>query len=271
MLSINNLKLLLIIISIVTLQTTIAIANTRQCTQLIVAGAEQWRPFAYTEMATESVNTESLNTEPVNKGVAHDIIDIIGKELNIAIQRLPGTPWKRIEIELEKGQIDILAGNYWTKERAKKWLITDAIASESVNLFTLADQTFEYSSLSDLDGKRGVVPMGISLGYDFDQKRKELDIMEVRTHSQMYDMLRLGRVDYLVSPRYAAKTYLKRKENASITMLPNAINTYQVHLSMSRQSRCIHLLPDINRIINEKIQDGSLKEIMSRYLKGDGG
>jgi polar amino acid transport system substrate-binding protein len=226
------------------------------CQQLRVKGAEHWRPFSFE--VTEFGQLQA-------RGIAHDLVEIIGKELNIPILQILGVPWKRGEMMLQKGEIDVLAGNYWTEERAKKWLLSDSITSESVNIFTLRDKQFTFNSLADLVKKRGVIPLGINLGIDFDLARKNLNISEVRTHEQMYRMLLLDRVDYLVSPQYAAQQHLKKAANQQITMLANPVNSYQVHLSISSVSECAYLLDEFNRIIGEKHDDGSIKRIVEFY------
>ena len=228
-----------------------------KCNSLSVAGAEQWRPFAFT---THSPTTSA-------RGIAHDVVKLIGKELDLPVHQEVEIPWKRIEFKLEQGQLDVLAGNYWTEERAKKWLLTVPIASEQVHIFTHRTKQFEFSHLEHLRGKSGVVPRGISLGADFDTMRKSLKIIEVRTHEQMYDMLRAERVDFLVSPVYAAKAQLKNPLNHDIVMLPNPINTYDVHLSLSPKSPCSTLLPQINKVIERKKHDGTIDDIVRQYTE----
>lgn len=234
-----------------------AFLTAQECRLLTVTGGEQWRPFAYNE-------TESGILQP--KGIAHDVVKMIAHELDIPINYVIGVPWKRMEKEMEKGHIDVLAGNYYSEGRAKKWLITKPIASETVNLFTLRGREFEFNTLSDLQQKRGVVPMGISLGQDFDLAREQLNVLDVRTHEQMYDMLNLERVDYLVSPKYAARNHLRKPINSRVVMLPNPIDEYNIHLSLSRASPCSHLLAEFNRIIEARLIDGNISRIVNQYI-----
>lgn len=229
----------------------------QQCTSLKAAGAEQWRPFAYTEKSPK----------PVAKGIAHDFVLLIGKELNLPVQQRLELPWKRIEMQLESGELDVLAGNYWSEERAAKWLLTDSFASEQVHLLTLKSKRFEFESLADLRGKSGVVPRGVSLGKDFDKARANLKVLEVRTHEQMYDMLQKERVDYMVSPYFAATRHLQDEKNQHIVILPNPINSYDIHLSLSPSSPCALLLPKINQVIQDKKLDGTLDQIIQRYTQ----
>lgn len=236
----------------------LAVTNGKQaqCDVVRVAGAEEWYPFAYLQ-----------DSQPAEaKGIAHDVVRLIAQELGIKLEHMIGVPWKRIEQEMAKGNIDLLAGNYWTAERAKTWQMTEAIASETVNLYTLADKTFSFKGLTDLRGKRGVVPMGISLGQDFDTARQFLEVSEVRTHEQMYEMLQLERVNYLVSPRFAAQRIIARGLERKITKLDNPIDRYNVHLSFSRQSPCVHLNSQFNQVIHTHLQNGDIDQIIKRYV-----
>lgn len=232
-----------------------AAEDVDKCTELTVAGAQQWRPFAYTER----------DPRPVARGIAFDIVKEIAQRLNLKLYILTDIPWKRIERQLATGEIDLLAGNYWTQERDEKWLITRPITSESVHLFTLTGKRFNFTGLDDLYTKRGVVPRGISLGEDFDEIRPDLDIFEVNRHEQMYEMLHMSRVDYLVSPRFAATMHLQRPENQDVVMLPNPINKYSVHLSLSRKSKCADMINEINQAIEQMHIDGSIEQIIYQY------
>lgn len=236
-------------------------ADAATCRQFAVAGAEQWVPFAY---------HQQQDGQLVARGIAHEVIRLVAADMQIGVKQKVGMPWKRIELELEQGSLDILAGNYWSKSRAEKWLLTHAIAHEPVKLLTLKANTFTFDKLTDLTGRIGVVPRGISLGQDFDQARKTLRILEVRTHEQMYEMLNRGRVDYMVSPEFAALQHLKKAENRNITFLSKAINLYPVHLSFSRHSACSGLFSKFNQVLAQKLQDGSIDVLLSAYRQQQG-
>jgi len=164
-------------------------STSYSCDSITAAGSDQWIPFAYAEPDS---NTPT--------GIAYDVVRLIGRELNIPVNFHTGLPWKRIELGLETGSIDLLAGNYWNAERANSWIITDAFANDEVRIFVRSDHAFPFESLKDLEGRSGVMPRGISLGQTFDQYKSRLDIHEVQQHTQMFAMLNLDRIDYMVLP-----------------------------------------------------------------------
>ena len=234
-------------------------AVSASCNVISVAGAEQWRPFAYTE----------LNGKLHARGIAHDTINLIANDLGLTVDTQVGLPWKRIEAKLDAGELDLLAGHYWTQERSDRWLVTRSIAQETVHVVVRKDRDFMFQSLGDLKKKSGVVPRGISLGKDFDEIRKTMHVTEVRGHEQMYDLLRLDRVDFAVSPLFAAQQQLKHPDNEQLKVLERPINRYDVHLSLSPKSNCVSLFPQINDAIKARVEDGSIQQIIDSYHPSD--
>ncbi len=226
------------------------------CDKIRVVGSDQWIPFAYADAMVPD--------HPL--GIAYDVVRLISKDLDIPIEIEMGLPWRRIELELDTGSGDLLAGNYWNDERARRWAITEAIADDEVRVFTLSDKTFEFQDMSDLIGKSGVMPFGISYGQEFDSFKWNLDIDEVRLHTQAISMLVLGRKDYLLLPQYSGELKVNRMGYKNrIVALPKPLAVNSVHLALSRKSPCVVLLDLINQAIVKRKQDGSIDEIVRRY------
>ena len=227
------------------------------CEKLRVVGSDQWIPFAFAKESADSLHPT---------GIAYDVVRLIGQELGIPVQITIGLPWRRIELAMDKGTADILAGNYWTEERAKRWALSDAFANDEVRIFVRRENNFPFNSMSDLIGKRGVMPAGISLGQEFDSFKHNLDIHEVKLHTQMIDMLALERVDYMILPLLSGRLKIKDAgyENALVAK-SKAVSVNAVHLSISRQSSCIVLLDRINQLIEQRKNDGSIAAIVAAY------
>lgn len=226
------------------------------CQKIRVVGSDQWIPFAYADTMVPD--------HPL--GIAYDVVRLISRDLDIPIEIEMGLPWLRVELELDTGSADLLAGNYWNEERARRWAITEPIAYDEVRVFTLSDKTFQYHEMSDLIGKAGVMPFGISLGPEFDSFKSNLDIDEVRLHTQAISMLVLGRKDYLLLPQYSGELKVKRMGYMNrIVALDEPLAVNSVHLALSRKSPCIVLLDLINQAIVKRKQDGSIDEIVGRY------
>lgn len=226
------------------------------CQKIRVVGSDQWVPFAYADVVVPD--------HPL--GIAYDVVRLISRDLGIPVEIEMGLPWLRIELELDTGAADLLAGNYWNDERAMRWAITEPIATDEVRVFTLSDKTFQYQEIADLIGKSGVMPFGISYGQEFDTFKSNLDLDEVRLHTQAISMLALERRDYMILPLYSGKLKVNRMGYKNqIVALPEPLAINNVHLALSRKSPCIVLLELINQAILKRKQDGSIDEIVRRY------
>lgn len=107
--------------------------------------------------------------------------------------------------------------------------------------------------------------MGMEMGRAFDALRPQLDVVEVREHAQMYEMLRLGRVDYLITPLEAAQPHLNQDKTLSLHNTP--LKRFGIHLSLSQKSPCAPLMPEINRIIDELIKSGKMHRLIDYHRK----
>lgn len=229
----------------------------QDCKELSVSGSDQWIPFAY---------ASGEHPYKQAKGIAYDVVDQIGRDLGIAINLKLGIPWSRIEAMLENGDLDLLAGNYWNEDRAKKWLVTDHFALDDVRVFVRRDQSFPFQELKDLEGKRGLLPQGVSFGQDFDAYKKRLNIETVQLHEQMIRMLQLKRADYFILPFYSGVGKIRNLGfQEYIVPLETPVNVNTVHLSLSRRSPCAELLDEINQIIKQGRADGTFEAIFSKY------
>lgn len=228
------------------------------CDKLKVSGSDQWIPFAYSE-------GDYPNRTPV--GIAYEVVALIAQDLNIPLTIQVGLPWARIEALLERGELDLLAGNYWNEERAKKWLVTEDFGEDEVRVFVKKEGRFPFHSLDDLKKKKGLMPFGVSFGQEFDSYKKNLNLDTVHLHQQMIKMLSLDRADYVILPLYSGVSKIKDLGyHGKIEALERPVNVNKVHLSLSRQSPCAGLLEQINEIIAQRKQDGTFSKIFAKYL-----
>lgn len=232
--------------------------TAEECETLRTAGAQQWYPYAFTDYAPH----------PKATGIAFDVLGILAADLNLALEIQTDLPWKRIEALLDTGELDMLAGNYWTSTRSKKWSITAPFASEDVYL-VLSEHLYQekgnHVDIQELATFVGVMPRGISLGEKFDAIREQIHLIEVKDHDTMYDMMRRKRADYAVSPQHVAIYHLQQKINSGMKLGQAPISSNKVHFAFSNKSSCAKLFPAFNAALNTRLKDGSISKIISRY------
>lgn len=248
-------KTIRLIAIIAFIYTQIANAQNQlpDCQIPIISGANNWYPYAY------------IDEKNTPQGIGYDVVKLVFSDLNIPIQYQIGMPWSRTIKEVNDGKIDVLVANYWTEDRANKLLMSREIASESLRVFTLKTNTFIFNEWRDLKNKLGVIPRGIALGESFGQYKKHLNLSEINTHQQSFQMLNKGRADYLLIAKNSAQPYLLKEENKNIIMQKMPINSYSVRISFSKNSLCKTLFDQFDLALAKRIKDGSVTKIISAY------
>ncbi|WP_417452742.1 substrate-binding periplasmic protein [Kiloniella sp.] len=236
---------------------SVALSDGKNCNAIRVNGASDWYPvLMYTE-----------ETE-VHHGIAIDIAREIFRRLDVAIIDEPALPWKRMLRQLDKGELDLLLGAYWTNERAQIYGYTEPLIKDEVAIFVRKGEEFPLDGLEDLVGLVGLRPLGGSYGEKFDlYAKKYLDIHGVKVDGTL-DLLLTGRANYAVLGRYDGIADLQETGNSNrIKDLPWPVASNNVHLMMSRASPCYYLLDDINKVIRELHKEGFTEKLEARYLQ----
>lgn len=250
--SLKKITFLITVVAILLPQITYAQTVPQDCKIPVITGANNWYPYAY------------IDEKNVHRGIGYDVVELIFSDLQIPIKYKMGLPWIRAMKEVNQGTIDILVANYWTEARAKNLVMSKEIARESLNVFTLKTKPFVFNEWKDLKDKRGAMPRGMALGRAFKEYSKNIDLIEVNTHPQIFRMLNKERVDYVLLAQYSAQPYLIENENVMMKSTP--VNHYSVRISFSKNSSCLHLFDQFEQILAKRINDGSVAKIISTYV-----
>ncbi|MFP4619593.1 MAG: transporter substrate-binding domain-containing protein, partial [Spirochaetaceae bacterium] len=138
---------------------------------------------------------EYLNEAGEPEGFNIDILRRIAEIMNLDI-RINLGPWEEVRKEIERGEIDILAGMYKTEERAKQvdFSIPHFLASYGV----FVPERSQIVNLKDLEDSRILVQTG-DLAHDYliEQEIGE-EIVTVDEWEALLPELRAGRADCAV-------------------------------------------------------------------------
>jgi len=233
--------------------------NAQECDILRVAGSDRWLPVSY-------VNEETQEPE----GIAYDFAMLVGEQLKIPVEIHATLPWKRMLLYLEKGNIDMSVAMYKTKERQEVYQFTDSYLVNTARVFVKKGQEFPFERLEDLIGLTGGIPPGGSFGEKFDTFAKDhkLKLAAVATKEQRFLMLLNGRTDYYIQDYLDGTISLQQSGlQDKVVALPHPVSITKVYFSLSRQSPCVKLVPQINAIINKAKQDGALRAIIDKYVR----
>ena len=219
-----------------------------------VGGAPRWYPVFYYEQE-QAV------------GVMVDIFREVGKQASIDFQFHYLQPWSWSLHQLETGQLDILAGVFYTDERSEKYAYSDAVLTEHIHIFTRKSRQLSITSLADLSDFHGLRPLGGSYGQTFDAYAQQyLKLKGVSPKSTMLKMLLHDRADYLVLlERDGMEEVIKPEFAEKVKMHENPQIPIDVFIAFSKNSPCLSYLASINQHLEKMSRNGTLAGFEAKY------
>ncbi|TQQ53420.1 amino acid ABC transporter substrate-binding protein [Vibrio cholerae] len=205
-------------------------------------------------------NGESVANPP---GLALDVLNDVATKLELKIEyvRLPG---KRVLNYIDTGKVDggfIFSYNTLRAQYARYPMQDDSpdsqkrIATIGYYFYTLQDQKLDWDGEKILNTEQQV---GAHLGFSIvnELKKKQLNVQEVTTTEQLFQMLQLGRLPVVAVQDTTAQQFLSSKKIKNITKVEPAITTKDYYLVFS------HQFYDANAEIAEQIwrEIGALRE-----------
>lgn len=173
-------------------------------------------------------------------GANADYLDQIANDTKIRVRMQYGGTWARVQEEARYGRVDLVAGAFLTEER-KKYLhyIEPALANTRTLLWVRDKEPLSYAKWSDLKRLRGITVINNSFGQKFDiYAKKNLNIEAVASLRQAFEMLRNGRVRYLIYEEWPAQAYVQRHKIKNVKALEPAVVEEPLFLAMAKKSPC---------------------------------
>jgi polar amino acid transport system substrate-binding protein len=230
--------------------------NATQCTKLRASGAVGWEPVTY------------LDDRRVARGLGVDILQEFAARSGIDLEVNLDIPWNRAMLMLANGEIDVMAGAYFTQQRDRQFFYSLPFASDDIVVFQNTDHVFEVNDVGDLVNRRGARPQGGSYGDYLDQYAKDhLDIIFSPTGNRILDLLINQRVDYVMLGRYDGLANIAN-DNISdqIHMVEPPLVANPVMFMFSRKSPCMKMVPPLNTFVNHLEQSDRLTEMTATHL-----
>lgn len=235
-------------------QTTNTLAH---CAKLSVGGADGWEPVTY------------VNDEGRHMGLGIDILREYASKNGFRIELMLDIPWTRSLQMLENGELDVIAGAYFTQERNEIFKYSLPFTHDDIVVFQHKDKRFDVTSIHDLLGHRGARPQGGSYGdYVDTYAQNNLDMIFSPTGNQIFEVLKTERVDYVLLGLYDGLTniYRDKLEDVIIPINPPLLRN-EVYFMFSRQSPCLQHVANINLLISELAESGTLQRWTTLHLR----
>ncbi|CAN2039525.1 polar amino acid transport system substrate-binding protein [Candidatus Magnetomoraceae bacterium gMMP-15] len=200
-------------------------------------------------------------------GIAVEIISEIFNRLNIEVD-MQLYPWNRCLAQMKVGRRDGLMMVIKTPEREEYMAFTESLIKDHWLFYFLAGRKspIEWNTYEDMKPYK----IGITAGYGYGDEflnaaeKFSLQIDEVKTDLHNFKKLLAKRTDVFIC--------LENVANKTISMNPELKGKFktackslwelEMYMTFSKKSPAVKLLPQVNKIIRQMREDGTMDKIL---------
>ena len=178
-------------------------------------------------------------------------------------------PWVRCQNRIRRGDIDINICSFINDKRKEysKFIMTPMGFNENA-VFVKKGKEFKFDNWQDLKDKRIGMVYGVSMGQEFDTFIKQYAYLDkAQSYKSNFKKLIAGRVDMVPVGRYSGYTIRdKLGFQNDIVDLQKPIITGKLYISMSKKSKYLHLLPKVEKIMQEPGYNDWVEGLLDKYV-----
>ena len=196
-------------------------------------------------------------------GVDAEIAGMVAKELGLELQ-IEDMEFASILTAVQTGKVDVgLAGMTVTEERLQNVNFSSTYAKGVQSV--IVSEGSDIKSIDDLAGKMiGVQESTTGHIYCEDDFGAE-NVTAFATGANAVQALVSGKVDCVVIDNNPAKEYVKA--NPGLAILETAYAEEDYAAAMSKDNK--ELLDAFNKVLDAKIADGTVQQILDKYIKAE--
>ena len=220
---------------------------------IIVFGEYNAKPYAF------------IKDTRLTGGIIKDIMDKIGKELNLEIKYLY-IPRKRVSSYLLQGKahIRLISNPKWFKNHEQfHW--SKPLFKEKDYFVISTKNTQSITSIDDLKRKR----LGTILGYHYTilENNQKLQIIrdDSKTLKSNFIRLNMGRIDSLIDSNILINYYIKEHQSQNkFVLLKEVASSHFIHAMYSKQNLPVSFKKIDAAFIKLK-ENGTIQNILDKY------
>ncbi len=203
-------------------------------------------------------------------GVCAEITQSLFEQLGAKVDLSYTGPWRRCQENIKRGRIDVNVCIVRNKEREEySEFMQTPVTYVEIALFVKSGREFPFTDREDLIGKKVGLILGQSVGQGLDDfLTKNTEVERTPTFEQNFKKLAAGRIDAVVFDRLVGTAVVESLGlTTEVVALPTPISKSGRYISMSRKSRYLHLLPEIDKLILGEGHDERVKSLSKKYMQ----
>ncbi len=195
-------------------------------------------------------------------GVGSELATKILTEMKVPFTISVEGTWKQVQDKAKAGSVDMIVSAYDNNERRAYMDYSVPYLDSPVVIVVKKGGKFVLSSWKVLINKKGVANTGESFGEKFDAFIKsDLKVTYV-PYERAFQMLAQDTADYLIIDLYPAIVYSKLlNAEAKVEFIDKPVTVQHFHMTISRKSPYLKLLPEINKKISQLKEQGFIKKL----------
>ena len=201
-------------------------------------------------------------------GVGPEVAAKILSELKVPFTITTKGSWQQVQEKARSGAVDMIVSAYDNKERRAYMDYSIPYLDSPVVIVVKKGDQFPFSSWQSLIGKKGVAHTGESFGEEFDTFIKtKLDVSYL-PYERAFQMLAEDTADYLIIDLYPAIIYSKLlNAEDKVVFMDKPVSIQHFHITISKKSPYIKLLPEINTKITQLKKQKYIKKLAVEQYK----
>lgn len=227
--------------------------NASENERLIVYGYTNYMPF---------MDGKGNNAQGLYPKIISAVFEKAGYDIEFRIR-----PWKRAYKTAVHKNASV-GGALYKEERAKIFNYSEAIYEETILVYTLKSNKFNFRDLNDLKGKIVGTEGGFTYGDEFDkaQENKLFKSIPARSTEQNFKKLIRGRIDCLLTEKTVAAIYMKRNNlDDKVSTLKKEILKSKIHVLISKKTKHKNAIEKFNLALRSMKKDGSYNDIIEAF------
>ncbi|WP_169337236.1 substrate-binding periplasmic protein [Psychromonas ossibalaenae] len=201
-------------------------------------------------------------------GAAAEITAVLFKKAGANVDLRYLGPWKRGQGFVEHGVADINICAFMNEQRkAYSVFIETPMGFIEQALFVKKGREFTFDTWSDLKDKKIALLFGVSLGTKFDEfLNSSTKVFRADSYQLLFRQLKSERIDAVVIGRNSGQAILEAYGFAEdIRSLPTPVLTGKLYISMSKKSDYLHLLPLVEKQIQQEGYYQWVDKLLDKY------
>ena len=225
--------------------------------------------YAETKITIATGELPPFVSRDFDKSFLTEVFQEIEKDMNVVFI-FKFMPWKRCEIELQKGTVWAAIPYVRTEERDKLYFFSERLFARHTYFFYYSPEgkkNIPYSELNDLKKFR----IGGVMGYYYEKIFQDagIDLELVTSEEQDFYKLQLGRIDLTPSEEitgwFLIKSLFPEDEIKKFHTLPRIFHSSDIYLMSSRNyPDSKNILYKFNSSLIKIKNNGSFQKIMDR-------